>query len=454
MSGRNPRRDAFAILRRVEDAGAYASALLESRAGAYDDPRDLALLHEIVLGVLRRRRALDHAIARIASRDTGAIEPPVLTALRVGAYALLFLDRVPDFAAVDTAVALVKDAGRAQAAGFVNGVLRAIARDRDALLPADPDRGDVEGLALAHSHPIWWTRRVVSRLGWERASALLASGNEPAATTLAPWEPEGRAEDLAARLATEGVATAPCTFVPGALRVVSGVPQRTPAFREGRFFIQDEASQLAVAMFGERVGPYAADLCAAPGGKALGHARRASKGSLVVAADRNARRLTRLNGSIARLGATGIALVALDATTAARTLAASFDDVLVDAPCSGTGTLRRHPEIRWRLAEEDLPRHAERQGRILRGAAPLVAPGARLVYSVCSMEPEEGEEVVASFLSEHPEFRSEDPRENLPAAAASLVAPDLSLRTTPLDGGMDGFFAACLRRADGRSGRL
>jgi 16S rRNA (cytosine967-C5)-methyltransferase len=445
LSAPNPRRDAFRILRRVEDRGAYASHLLEARGAELTDPRDAALLTEIVLGVLRRRAPLDHALGRVASRPLGTIDGAVLTALRVGAYALLYLDRTPDFAAVDTAVALVKEAGWSRAAGFVNGILRTIARDRAELLPRPPAPGDVDALALYRSHPAWWVRRLVSRLGWERSDALLAANNEPAPTVLAVWPTSGTPAELAASLAVEGVVVAPCRFVPEALRVVSGVPQRSARFRDGAFWIQDEASQLATRVLGPAVGPVTLDACSAPGGKTLALAARTIPGGLVVAADRSAARLARLTQNLSRLNVSDVAVVACD-TSRVDAFKGPFDDVLVDAPCSGTGTLRRHPEIRWRLRVSDPIAHADRQRRILRAMAPLVRPGGRLAYSVCSIEPEEGEAVVDAFLGDHPEFVRADPRYGLGPAAQALVGADLALRTSPLDDGMDGFFAALLTR--------
>lgn len=446
MSAPDPRRDAFAILRRVEEAGAYASVLLERTGDAYADPRDGALLTEIVYGVLRRRRSLDHAIGRAAARPIAEVDRPVLSALRVGAYSILYLDRIPDFAAVDTAVRLAKEAGSARAAGFVNGVLRAVARSGRALLPPEPARGDVAALALRTSNLEWWTSRVVARLGWDEAARLLEAHNAPADATLSPAPRAGGTEGLASALTAEDVATRPGRFDPAALRVVAGVPQRTRAFRDGLFWIQDEGSRLAAGVLGPTVGPRVADLCAAPGGKTALLASRLAPGGVVVAADLRPGRLRRLVATVRRLGLPGVRPVALDARNASATLAGPFDEVLVDAPCSGTGTLRRHPEIRYRLEPAHLSALAARQRRILEGAAPLVAAGGRLAYAVCSMEPDEGEEVVASFLAGHPEFERADPRPYLPDAARACVGRDLALRTTPLDDGMDGFFAALLTR--------
>jgi 16S rRNA (cytosine967-C5)-methyltransferase len=445
LSVPNPRREAFKILRRVEDAGAFASVLLEGSAGLLRDPREVALLTEIVLGVLRRRAALDYAITQAATRSLEDLDREVLTAIRIGAYALLFLDRVPDFAAVDTAVALVKEAGHAKAAGFANGVLRKLARERFAALPPPPARGDVEALALFRSHPLWWTSRLVDRFGWDPSDALLAANNEPAATVLAPWPAAGSSAMLTETLAADGVLVEACRFVPGGLRVVSGVPQRTEAFRQGAFWIQDEASQLAVCLFEGAVGPLVLDACAAPGGKTLGLAARAGEGGLVVAADRHPRRLLRLTQNLLRLKPGNVVALACDMSKPAP-MTCPFDDVLVDAPCSGTGTLRRHPEIKWRLKPDELPALAARQRRILSAAADLVRPGGRLVYSVCSIEPEEGDDVVSAFLADRPQFTRADPRSGLNEAARTRIGGDLAVRTSPLDDGMDGFFAVLLTR--------
>ena len=427
----DPRREAYRILRRVEEGGAYASILLEERARSISDPRDIALLTEIVLGVLRRRAALDHAIGQVlASRSLDTIDPPVLAALRIGAYSLLHLDRVPDFAAVDTAVDLAREGGAKGAAGYVNGVLRALARRGRELLPAAPEVGDVPGLALHLSHPVWWTERVVERLGWERAGALLAANNEPAPPVLAPVVP-----DLAARLVAEGVTTQPGRFLPDALHVVSGVPQATRAFREGAFWMQDEASQLVPRLFSDPIGPRIADLCAAPGGKTLALAARLAAGGFVLAGDRSLKRLGRLVRNLARVQIPGVQPVAIDLLAESLALSGPFDDVLLDAPCSGTGTLRRHPEIRWRLRPSDIEQLAVRQERMIDQAATLVRPGGRLVYSVCSIEPEEGPRVVERFVGRHPEFRRGETLDTAGEAGIDGFFAALLLRYSPANGG-------------------
>lgn len=437
------RRLAWWVLLRVERGGAYASILLDRYERRVGDPRDAALLHGLVLGVLRRQAQLDHVIARVSSRPAERMDPEVRIVLRIGAYELLFLDRIPDFATVDSAVELVKGTGRRSASAFVNAVLRGIARQGSTLLPPLPEEGDVGSLALYHSHPAWWVGRVVARLGWRAAGELLESDNRPAAAVLRPNFLRTDSAELASTLQAEGLLTEPCRFVPEALRVRSGAVARSRALDLGLAWVQDEASQLVPRLFGTRIGPRVADLCAAPGGKSLQLAQALEPGALLVAADRHPRRLTRLVLQARRLGLSGILPLGAEIAPGAVPLSGTFDQVLVDAPCSGTGTLRRHPEIRWRLRPEALPGLSAQQGRLLDAAASLVAPGGSLVYSVCSMEPEEGERVVLGFLERHRRFRTADPEILLPQP---LRSPDGFLRTSPLTDGLDGFFAALLVR--------
>lgn len=439
------RQRAFEILQRVEESDAFASPLLDFHEERLDDPRDAALLHDTVLGVLRWQALLDHAIGRVASRPPAAMDPRVRRALRIGAYALLFQDRVPAFAAVDTAVDLIKGRAPRSRVSFVNGVLRALARRGRDALPGEATPGDVAALAICHSHPEWWVRGKLARLGWDRTVELLRGDNRPAATVLRPDLKRATPRELQARLAAEGVRTERCALVREALRVVAGPFRRTRAFREGRFWVQDEASQLVTDLLGRVLRLRVLDLCAAPGIKTLRLRESLPVGGTIVAVDLDPRRLRRLLQNVARVGATEIFAVAADASASLVPLRGPFDHVLVDAPCSGTGTLRRHPEIRWRLRQRDLRSLAERQLRILETAGTLVGSGGTVLYSVCSLEPEEGEDVVAAFLARHPDFDVVDGRERVGPPARGRVAEDGALRTSPADD-MDGFFGVVLTR--------
>jgi 16S rRNA (cytosine967-C5)-methyltransferase len=443
---RSARDHAFEILRRVEESGAYAAPLLDAHQSRIGDPRESALLHELVLGVLRSQSALDHAVGRVASRPPDAMDPAVRRVLRIGAYALLFLDRVPAFAAVDSAVDLIRRVAPPSRAGFVNGVLRAMARSGRELLPPEPAPGDVDALAMAHSHPAWWVRRRVERTGWDATAALLVADNRAAPTVLRPNLDRTTPAELQARLATEGVRTERCAVVDEALRIVDGPFRKSTAFREGFAWAQDEASQLVPLLLGRVLRPRVADLCAAPGIKTLQLREGLPIGGTIVACDRHPGRLRRLLANLARVGASDVLPVAADMARGRPPIVGPFDHVIVDAPCCGTGTFRRHPEIRWRLAPGDPARSHARQLRILETAGTLVAPGGTLLYAVCSMEPEEGEGTVAAFLEIHPGFDVVDVAERVPRAARHLVADDGALRTSPVDG-MDGFFAVLLRRS-------
>lgn len=440
------RQLAFEILHRVAEEGAYASVLLDHYRDAVEDRREAALARELVLGVLRRRAILDHVLARAASRPLERVDPPVLMALRVGAYEILYLERIPEFASVDSSVDLLKRTGYRSAAGFTNAVLRTVARDGKDRLPREPELGDVGALALFHSHPRWWVERLVKREGWEAACHLLAANNRPAAAVLRPNLHRTDPEDLARRLAAEGVTTEPCRFVPDALRVREGSPHRMQAFRDGLFSVQDEASQLIPMLFGPLgASPRVADVCAAPGGKTLQLAQALPDGGWILACDLHPGRLRRMQDNLRRVGAAEVALLAADMSASSPVLQ-TFDHVLVDAPCTGTGTLRRHPEIRWRLGPDDPGRLATLQSELIGKAASLLAPGGKLVYAVCSLEPEEGEKVLEGFLEAHPDFAVADPREHLPESARSLVDGSLTLRTSPAAGELDGFFGVLLGR--------
>ena len=443
--GRSARARAFEILGRVEQTAAFASRLLDSHEAEIDDPRDAALVHDTVLGVLRWQAVLDHALGRVATRPPDAMDPAVRRVLRIGAYALLFQDRVPDLAAVDTAVELIKSVADRAQVSFVNGVLRALARRGRDVLPDEPARGDARALALFHSHPEWWVRRAISRTGWDTAVELLLGNNRPAPTVLRPDLRRTTPRELQDRLSADGVRTEACATVREALRVTAGSLRRARAFRDGLAWVQDEASQLVPSLFGRVLRPRVADLCAAPGTKTLCLRESLPLGGVIVASDLHPGRLRRLQENAARFDASEILAVAADMSTGRPPLVGPFDHVLIDAPCSGTGTLRRHPEIRWRLGPDDLRDLADRQGRILETGASMVGPGGTVLYAVCSVEPEEGEQVVTALLDRHREFDVVDARERVPFPARRQVGEDGALRTSPANG-MDGFFAILLRR--------
>jgi len=442
--GRRPdvRETAAEILDRVERSGSWASRLLETHEQRFPDRRDRALLHETVLGVLRRKRVLDAALQQASNRPLADLDGLVLATLRVGAYALVSLDRVPDHAAVSTAVDSIRTR-KPWAAGYVNGVLRRVARHGPDAFLARPVERSVADWSVWSSNPDWWVERLVERSGWDATIALLEANNRPARTTLRPNVARISTERLAASLTERGCRTRPGRVVHDSLRVFSGSPG--DALSTGLCWVQDEASQLVSVLVAAKPGMHVLDVCAAPGGKTMHLANLVGPRGRVVAIDRHAGRMKRLVRNVERCALDQVIPLLAD-MTAAPPLATRFDRILVDAPCSGTGTLRRHPEIRWRLTPETIKLISLRQEGLLERAAGLLAEGGRLVYSVCSMEPEEGEQVVASFLDRFSEFSPVDLAAELPLPARPLVGKDRFVRTDPSRDELDGFFAAALER--------
>ncbi len=451
----SPRKVAFDILRRVEEEGAYSSLLLQAIDERDLAERDIALVTELVYGVLRRRLYLDHVLAAFSSRPVEEIDPDLRRILHLGLYQILLLDRIPDHAAVNEAGRMARSRmkGRAaQAAAFVNGVLRAVTRDRSRVPPPPRPRGGVDAaaaLAVAESHPEWLVRRWLDRFGLEETSDLLRAQNTPAPVALRVNRRAASRDQVTASLAAESIVAAPSSLLEEFLIVKQGAPQRTRAFARGEFYIQDVASGLVARLAGAglKEGDRVLDACAAPGGKALALAEIVGERGLVVAADLHPARLGLVSQNAKRMGCGGLAAVAADFAGESPPFQtrAAFDAVVVDAPCTGTGVIRRNPELRYRLSHEALDRLAGVQARLLHRCAPLVRLGGWLVYAVCSIEEEEGLERVGDFLSKHPEFVIQDPRESLPDSAKHLVicrSGVPALVTLPHKEGLDGFFAA------------
>jgi 16S rRNA (cytosine967-C5)-methyltransferase len=442
---------AYAALSSVSAGRAdLPSALASARAPLADD-RDRALVSEIVTGVQRWRAALDHVIAALAHRPIERLDPEVVEILRLSAYQLLHLTRVPAAAVVDDAVALTGRAGKRSAAGFVNAVLRAISRQRGALpLPARPADASDREAALAYfsislSHPRWLVERWYDRFGFDATEQWLQFDNAAAPLTLRVNRLRATPGQVAARLAQHGVEVEPCRFAPDALSVVKGRPRHAGETDDGSFVIQDEASQLVALLAGAHPGARVLDTCASPGGKSTALAAAMDNRGLLVACDVRPHRMELLRQTVTTCGATNVRLVQADLL---RPLPFSrpFDCVLVDAPCSGLGTLRRDPDIRWRRREGELEQFAASQRMMLRHAAASVAPGGRLVYATCSSEPDENEAVVDAFAADAADFEPLDLN-----VAATTLPPDVidrrgHLRTSPHRHRLEAFFGAVFRR--------
>jgi 16S rRNA (cytosine967-C5)-methyltransferase len=434
---------AMRVLLEVGRGPAHADVALAAALAAADlSPRDRAFATRLVYGTLAWQGRLDWQLARLTTRETAGLDPAVRVALRLGLHQLTLLDRIPDHAAVATSVELVKHEVPA-ASGFVNAVLRRAVRERDALPLPDPASDPTEHLAVALSHPTWLVARWRAELG-PAVADLLAADNEAAPTVLRA-RPGGR-DALVARLAAAGIAGAPARFAPDAVRVEAIDPHALAEFTAGAMSVQSEASQLVGHLLAPAPGMRVLDACAAPGGKSAHAAELMEDRGLVVALAHRRRGARAVARNATRLGLRSIAPVVADARSAAAALGGGFDRVLVDAPCSGFGTLRAHPEVRWRRTPEDVARLAADQRTILEAVTPLVKPGGALVYATCTILAEENEEVVRPWLDAHPELEREDASSFLPPAAGVLVNDVGALRTLPHRDGLDGFFAVRVRR--------
>jgi 16S rRNA (cytosine967-C5)-methyltransferase len=448
------RRAAFDALRAVEAGRSDLPTALAHARRSLSDPRDQALAAEIATGTLRWRGALDAVLARHVTRPLDRLDVRVLDTLRLGAYQLLYLDRVPPHAVIHDAVEIVRRAGVTSAAGLVNAALRAVQRDRTRpSWPPDPGpegsrEAQVEFISVTMSHPRWLADRWIERVGFHNARAWAAFNNERAPLTLRVNTLAGTRASLVRALADAGVHVESTRFAPDGLIVRAGNPLSTPLAESGRFFVQDEASQVVATMTLARPGERVLDACASPGGKTTAMSAMMADQGLIAAVDLRPRRLALLSRTVATSRACRIARVRADVTKPLP-FDQVFDLALLDAPCSGLGTIRRDPEIRWRRTLADLPRLADTQVSMLRRVSEVVRPGGRLVYATCSSEPEENDEVVDRFLTAQPEFEPVERRAleaTLPPGVLSLVDADGRLRPRPWRDGLEPFFAAILMK--------
>jgi len=414
-------------------AGTLLGAGLERRAAGLDG-RDRRWTQELVYGMLRRRGWIDHALASRVRGGLARLDGDLADLIRLGAYQLLEMGSVPAYAAIAQTVELAKQRHGLGASKLVNAVLRRLDRERSSLgadLPTDP----VEALAVEFSHPRWLVARWAARFGPEATRALLEANNQEAPVIVRPWGLVR--EQLEAKLEAAGLQVEDAPLTGDSLRLVGPVNlAELPPFANGECFVQDPAATLVTRYAAIPDGATVADLCSAPGGKTVELARNAA---LVVAADLSPTRLARLATTKQRLDLNNVSPVAFDARQPA---VSPVDAVLVDAPCTGTGTFRRHPDARWRLRMSDLAVTAMMQRDILRASARLVRPGGLLIYSTCSLEPEENEAQVEAFLASHPRWQLEPPDAGV--VPANTIDHGF-LRVLPHVHGADGAFAARFR---------
>ena len=400
----NARETALRVLVSCRTNGAWADAALKAQLQRDEvTGADAALCSRIVYGVMQNQLLLDHYLGAFCSQRLDHLQPPLAEILRVGAYQILYLDKVPDHAAVSESVNLAKRFKRAQAAGLVNAVLRKLSQNKNNL-PEIPVRDEIRYLSTRYSHPRWLVKKLLPILGREELEQFLQANNSVAPLTVQVNPLKTTEEALVQELESAGVSVKKHSWVPGCLEL-SGTGDLTEleAFRSGRFTVQDPAASLVSRFAGIQPGQKVLDVCAAPGGKSFGAAFAMENRGEILSCDLHENKLVRIRESAERLGVTCIETAAADGSKFRPEWEGAFDTILVDAPCSGLGIIRKKPDVRYKKAD-DLFAMPVIQSRILENAARYVAPGGTLVYSTCTVLPEENEQISDAFLAEHPEF--------------------------------------------------
>jgi 16S rRNA (cytosine967-C5)-methyltransferase len=447
----NPRKTALTVLNELEKGTRTLDSVLAefSIEATFAARQDRALFNALVYGVLRWRARLDRVISHFSSMRPAKIDPKVMNILRLGLFQIIYLDRIPASAAVDTSVELAKTVAAPWIAGFVNALLRNAADRRLSVPFPDLEKEPVRALASTKSFPSWLIKRWLDRFGTETVAALCDALNSIPPISMRTNTLKTSRINLIHALEDSLEKVEPGVYTMQAVRGFNpreSIP-KLEAFKRGWFQVQDEAAQLVSLLLNPQPGEKILDACAGLGGK-TGHIAQLMKDKgHIVAMDKDAARLSRLESEMNRLGVTIVSIRQKDLNNSFRPSEhEGFDRVLLDAPCSGLGVLRRNPDIKWVASKKNLKPYAERQMRFLENLARLVKPSGVLVYAVCSIEPEENEAVVKAFLKKHPDYVTEKDYGKLPARLLALIKSDGSFKTHPHLLEMDGFFMTRLKR--------
>jgi 16S rRNA (cytosine967-C5)-methyltransferase len=440
---------ALQVLRRIEAEGAFSSLALNHalRRHATLSPEDRALATELTYGTLRWRRRLDFALSAHSHRRLEKVEPSLLRILRLSAYQLMFLDSIPDWAAVDQGTQMAVVMRGRRAAGYVNGVLRGLAGNRERIEWPDVEKNPEHALAVMHSFPDWLVKWWLQRFGKKRAEEFMQALNLPAPLWVRANSLRGKPDKLVSLIAASGYHATPSDLVPGAVLLQQvGDVTALAAHQEGWFHVQDLAAQAVCHLLAPKSGQRILDACGAPGGKTATLAQLTGDQGEILSVDIHPARIGLVRRLAERLRITSVRAVPHDLTQPAPEEWGAFDRVLLDAPCSSMGVLRRHPEIRWRLAPDDLAHIAQTQRELLDSVAGLVKPGGTLVYSVCTFTEEEGPGQIEAFLSEHPEFERIDPLAGKKAPWHAMIDDTGALATWPDVHNADAFYAVRMQK--------
>jgi len=415
----------------------------------YLSRRDRALMSAMVYGVLRWRGRLDHITAYFSNTPIGKIQPEVLNILRLGLFQIIFLDRVPDSATVNTSVELTKQSKSCRATGFVNALLRKAATDYEHVPFSTFQEDPLTFLTSGQSVPEWLAKRWLKRLSAETIITLCKTINTIPPITIRTNTLKADREQLIRSLEDRVEHIEPTSYAPDGIKIMNPKQsiQHITAFKKGWFQVQDEAAQLVALLLNPQPGETVLDACAGLGGKTAHMAQLMRNQGTITALDNNAKKLKQLSDEMRRLGVSMVKAVCHDLQIPlAENQLHGFDRILLDAPCSGLGVMRRNPDIKWNSSASRLERCADIQKRILENLAAMVKPNGILVYAVCSMEPEENEAVIAAFLKNHPELVIDKRLGKLPETIRSRFKPIAGFRTLPFINHMDGFYFIRLKR--------
>ncbi|MDF2668148.1 MAG: ribosomal small subunit methyltransferase [Paenibacillus sp.] len=436
---------AMDILTRVEQEQAYSNLLLNQTLQKHSlDRSDAALATELVYGTIQRLNTLDYWLSGFVAKGLAKLDPWVRSLLRMSLYQFVYLDRIPEHAVVNEAVNLAKRKGHSGIAGMVNGVLRSIIRQRSELTIPE-GLSPAERIALTHSHPVWMVSSWIAQFGEETAERICSANNTVPNISVRVNVLRSSRDELLKALASSGLTVRPSELAPAGIIAESGGNMAfTSWYKEGLVSIQDESSMLVAEAVEPLSGMRVLDCCAAPGGKTAHLAELMADRGHIIAVDAHEHKRLLIEEQTQRLGLNCVQTLTTDARELPqRFAAASFDRVLLDAPCSGLGVIRRKPDLKWSKQQEEIQTVSRLQAELLNRVCSLVSPGGLLVYSTCTLASEENEQVVKTFLQAHPDFESEA----LPRTLAHIQGAELGMITIlPCDYGSDGFFIARMRR--------